>query len=252
MAKTTDVPHELRAFNKLFSHLEHGWNYDRFFADFVDFLTESFMPEREGTYEQLKKRYKTLDGFVQLTREWVMTQDREVVSDGPSGWYDALGEYYQVLTSRGKSQWLGQFFTPKEVCTMMAMIGGATADQRGKGLTVLDPACGSGRMLVAWHAIAPGNFQFGADLDPICAKMTAVNLCVHGCVGEAVCMDTLKLEWRFGYRINRRLTLTGIPTIEPLKMEESRIMAQWLEEKKRHENEPETPEMTKKGQFLLF
>ena len=252
MAKTTDVPHELRAFNTLFSHLEHGWNYDRFYADFVDFLTESFMPERQGVYEELKKRYKTLDGFVQLTHEFVRTQGQQVTEDGPSGWYDGLGEYYQVLTSRGKSQWLGQFFTPKEVCTMMAMISGPHSDQTGKGLTVLDPACGSGRMLLASHALAPGNYQFGADLDPICARMTAVNMCIHGCEGEAVCMDSLALTWRFGYRINRRIRATGQPTIEPIEMEQSRIMAHWLEEQAKIDAEPKTPEIGKKGQFLLF
>lgn len=252
MAKTTDVPHELRAFNKLFSHLEHGWNYDRFFGDFVDFLTESFMPERQGVYEQLKKRYKTLDGFMQLTREYIMTQNRQIIEDGPNGWYDALGSYYEVLTSRGKSQWLGQFFTPSEVCTLMATLSGTSREMTGQGLTVHDPACGSGRLLLASHAIAPGNYQFGADLDPICAKMTAVNMCVHGCEGEAVCMDSLALEWRFGYRINRRIRQTGMPTIEPIEKEQSRIMEQWLEEKAQKEAAPKTPEISKKGQFLLF
>lgn len=252
MAKTTDVPHELRAFNKLFTQLEHGWNYDRFFADFVDFLTESFMPQREGTYERLKQRYKDLDAFMQLARELILTHDRQIVEDGRNGWYDALGEYYQVLTSRGKSQIMGQYFTPKEVCTMMAIMSGANADQRGAGQTVHDPACGSGRMLLAWHAIAPGNYQFGADLDPICAKMTAVNMCIHGCEGEAVCMDSLKLEWRFGYRINHLLRRTGVPSIVPIQAEESRIMGHWLSEKETPETRRESPFTDKKGQFMLF
>ena len=254
MAKTTDVPHELRAFNKLFSQLEHGgasvrWHYDHFFADFVDFLTESFLPEREGTYERLKKNYGSLDGFVRLMHEWIQTQNQQIVGD--KDWYDGLGEYYQVLTSRGKSQILGQYFTPAEVCTMMAMMSGANSELTGKRQTVLDPACGSGRMLLAWHTIAPGNFQYGADLDPICAKMTAVNMCVHGCVGEAVCMDSLRLEWRFGYQINRRLGATSIPSIEPLAMDESRIMGHWLQEKaKKPEQEPVNAD--KRGQLLLF
>ncbi len=250
MAKTTDVPHELRAFNKLFSDLEHGYNYGRFFGDFVDFLTESFMPERQGVYEQLKKQYKTLDGFVQLTREFIQTQDRQIVGD--KDWYDGLGEFYQVLTSRGKSQWLGQYFTPSEVCNMMAIISGASDKLTGAGKTILDPACGSGRMLLAWHVLAPGNFQYGADLDPICAKMTAVNMCVHGCVGEAVCMDSLNLEWRFGYRINPRLNRYGIPSIEPIRAEESRIMAHWLAEKAKPVPTEEGPVLGKKGQFMLF
>ena len=250
MAKTTDVPHELRAFNKLFSDLEHGWNYDRFFGDFVDFLTESFMPVRQDAYERLTKKYGNLDRFIQLTREFIATQDRQIV--GPNDWYDGLGEFYQVLTSRGQSQIMGQYFTPAEVCTMMAMMSGANADQRGAGQTVHDPACGSGRMLLAWHMITPGNFQYGADLDPICAKMTAVNMCIHGCVGEAVCMDSLALTWRFGYRVNHRLNLTGVPTIEPITEQESRIMSHWLSENAKPAPAQECPAVSKRGQFMLF
>jgi len=56
--------------------------------------------------------------------------------------------------------------------------------------------------------------------------MTAVNMCMHGCVGEAVCHDSLKPgDWRFGYLINPYLNKTGIPGIFPLKKEDSFIMA---------------------------
>ncbi len=230
MPKSTDVPHELRPLNKIFSAHEYKWDYADSFRDWVDFLTESFMPKREGVYEQLKKKHGSLDWFVEMTNEWVLLQHRQV--NGPVDWYDALGTYYEVLASGSKKQILGQFFTPPTLCDMMSRFNGVNEELTGKGLTVHDPCSGSGRMLVAWHVLAPGNYQYGADLDPICAKMTAVNMCIHGCVGQAVCMDSLQPDdWRFGYHINRRLGYGGGPTIEPMPKEECRAWQLWQQEK---------------------
>lgn len=57
---------------------------------------------------------------------------------------DVLGDYYELnLTKKGS----GQFFTPWPVCQFMAKsLGEASND---KILRVLDPSCGSGRMLLA-------------------------------------------------------------------------------------------------------
>ena len=232
MPKTTDVPHELRALNKIFSEQDYHWDCADAFRDWVDFLTESFMPVRQGDYERLKKKHKDLDWFVRMTHEWVMVQDRMVVGDGPHGWYDALGTFYEVIASGSKKGIMGQFFTPETICQLMVQINGFDDSKVGKGLTVQDPASGSGRMLLACHAAAPGNYQFGADLDGICAKMTAVNMCIHGCVGQAVCMNSLDPDdWRFGYQINARLNLTGVPTIEPITKEQCRAWQLYQQEK---------------------
>jgi type I restriction enzyme M protein len=247
MPNTTDVPHELRPLNTIFSENDYRWDFADSFRDWVDFLTESFMPQREGVYERLKEKHKGLDWFVRMTQEWVMLQHRQV--NGPVDWYDALGTYYEVLSSGSKKQILGQFFTPPDICTLMTQLNGVNDKLTGKGLTVHDPCSGSGRLLLAWHALAPGNYQFGADLDPICAKMTAVNMCIHGCEGEAVCMDSLKLEWRFGYRVNRHLRRLGTPTIEPIQPEQSRIMAHCLS---KPESNTQQPKADKKGQLILF
>lgn len=230
MPKSTDVPHELRPLNKLFSEKDYKWDYADSFRDWVDFLTESFMPVRQGEYERLKAKHGDLDWFVRMTHEFVRVQHQQIVGD--RDWYDALGTFYEVLASNGKRSIMGQFFTPPEVCNFMTMIQGAGESLIGQGKTVNDPCSGSGRMLLAFHAKAPGNYQFGADLDSICARMTAVNMCMHGCVGQAVCMNSLSPDdWRFGYHINRRLAYTGIPTIEPMPKEQCRVWRGWQQEK---------------------
>jgi hypothetical protein len=105
-----------------------------------------------------------------------------------------------------------------------------------------DPCCGSGRMLIASHAKAPGNFQFGADIDPICAKMSAINMLVHGCVGEISCMDSIAYEWRFGYKINTYLNSIGHPTLIKIeKFEDSYFYAK--------PNKPQT-KVIPRGEFV--
>ncbi len=119
-------------------------------------------------------------------------------------------------------------------------------------------------MLLAFHALAPGNYHFAADLDPICARMTAVNMAMHGCEGEAVCMDSLKWQWRFGYRINRLLPLAGSPSIEVIQPEESYLFST-LQEKPKSEpakakpapqpapTEPQSiAQILQNGQLVLF
>ncbi|MVM36491.1 N-6 DNA methylase [Spirosoma sp. HMF3257] len=263
MPKSTDVPHELRPLNKLFSEKDYKWDYADSFCDWVDFLVESFMPVRQGAYEQLKKKHGDLDWFMRMTRELVMVQYQQINTD--RSWYDALGTFYEVLASQGKRQILGQFFTPACVVDFMSAIQGADESITGKGQLVNDPCSGSGRMLISFHAKAPGNFLFGTDLDPICTKMTAVNMCLHGCVGQAVCMNSLDPnEWRFGYHINRRLSMTGMPTIEPMTgKEECHSWRLWQKEKAEWEEKkqvqpdlpPPTPKMVKAaqlGQMSLF
>lgn len=271
MPKSTDVPHELRALNKIFSEQDYHWDCADAFRDWVDFLTESFMPVRQGDYERLKKKHGDLDWFVRMTHEWVRVQDKMIVGDGPgrsagAGWYDALGTFYEAIASGSKQSVMGQFFTPQPVCELMARINGFSPDMTGKQLTMQDPASGSGRLLLAIHAMAPGNYQYAADLDSICAKMSAVNMCLHGCVGQAVCMNSLDPDdWRFGYAINRRLGYTGVPTIEPIPREECRAWRLWQQQKAEYEQQkkmqPDLPPLTplpkptkaeKMGQMTLF
>ena len=136
---------------------------------------------------------------------------------GDDDWMDVPGELYMQLAMHEKG--FGQFFTPKTVCDCMAAVSDAGKTQeKGEGpVTVADPCCGSGRMLLAARtsAIRSGHdvFVSGADLDPLCTKMTAWNLAIHGCRGEAVCMNSLTNEFRFGYAVNELLAETGIPSI---------------------------------------
>ncbi|CAM6002397.1 unnamed protein product [Sphagnum balticum] len=109
--------------------------------------------------------------------------------------YDVLGEFYeQNLYRKGASQ----YFTPWPICMFMAQ---ATAEQAKEkteektnaSLRILDPCCGSGRMLLASQKINGQHHEYyGVDIDHTCIKMTGLNLIMSGLFhSEALCADAL-------------------------------------------------------------
>jgi len=156
-------------------------------------------------------------------------------------WYDALGTLYEVIASRNKCSWMGQFFTPASLCDMMAQL--QAGDVSDDASTANDPACGSGRTLLALNAIRPGLYFVAQDLDPICTKMAAINMAFHGIKGQSVNGNTLQPdEFIFGYEVNPRLyTIGGLPHLVPITRETSYVHNLW---EKRLE-QPSAPEPRK-------
>lgn len=124
--------------------------------------------------------------------------------------HEVLGEVYMALGARSDA--LGQHFTPYNVADAkagMLISADELADTAGREDPYLvgDPACGSGRLLVAvakrvYHLVEapdsgvdgdslPPIYYAGKDKSGICAKMTAVNMVVAGMPGLAIQGDTL-------------------------------------------------------------
>ena len=105
---------------------------------------------------------------------------------------DILGEYYELNLSKKKGK--GQFFTPWPICQFMAScLADENTFERDEPLRIIDPSCGSGRMLLA-GAKYNGTQQeyYGIDIDHTCVKMTAINLFLNGIFhGEVMCADAL-------------------------------------------------------------
>lgn len=113
---------------------------------------------------------------------------------------DLLGDIFQGGITWGEH---GQFFTPWEICRLMASLTGQ--DRVGSGGTLHDPACGSGRTLLASVAVAGplsrARIYTGMDVDGRCAKMCAINLALHGLTGWVVHGNALSLELKAGYLV---------------------------------------------------
>ena len=84
----------------------------------------------------------------------------------------------------------------------MAKVVGLVQGQEPQNIS--DPACGSGRTLIAFDRNCPPgtmNFYVGVDVDPRCVRIAAINFFFHGMRGVLICGNSLSLEARFGYRV---------------------------------------------------
>ena len=218
----TRAPKEVSEWTKLFeSSALYRHNYGQMFEDWVEICICCFANQTmEPRYLEIVKRYtrEELDVMAQLMGLLIVIQEDHTAE---GGWYDALGNIYEYLAHASKAKALGQFFTPEGVCDMMARM---TTGETGPGdeETSCDPACGSGRMLLAIHALNPTRaIKVGADVDPVCAKMCALNFWLHGIRGEVACMDSIRMTWRFAYQTHPRYLYPFITYLGDERKEES-------------------------------
>jgi ribosomal protein L11 methylase PrmA len=120
---------------------------------------------------------------------------------------DVLGEFFEQHISNGRN---GQFFTPYHICKCMTAINHSdvvnTVDEsESRPLRILDPTCGSGRMLLAAHeTFGRGHEYYGIDIDRTCVKMTAINMFLNGIWrSEVMCANALSPDdFVIAYRVS--------------------------------------------------
>ncbi len=102
---------------------------------------------------------------------------------------DIIGGLYIELI--GSDKGFGQFFTPWHIAKMMAEMIIGTPDlsiyTAQQPMTICDPACGSGIMLLAVASSLPREFIdqgrvvfYGMDIDLTCVKMARLNAGLYG------------------------------------------------------------------------
>jgi len=198
---------------------QYKYDVGDIFRDFVDYGTACFLVHGDKELaDRLKEKYK--DDYPKLGElfyAWIKIMDERITDTVL--WFDALGTLYEYLASRSKKSWLGQFFTPESLCDLMTHI--TSSSQKQTDQKVNDCACGSGRMLLSFNAVHPGNLLYGEDMDPICAKMTALNLAIHGGQGQVTCMDSLCQDWKFCYEVNpyHKYGSLPVPHLMPVPIE---------------------------------
>jgi tRNA G37 N-methylase Trm5 len=104
-------------------------------------------------------------------------------------------ELYQQAVSSGHN---GQYWTPEHLCDMLSVM--TIGEDLEDGQTTLDPACGSGRMLLAATKHNRHALFYGADLDKTCCKMALLNMMLNSLTGEIAHMHSLSNEFFTGYR----------------------------------------------------
>lgn len=201
---------------KEIDHLAYTRQYGEVFSDLIDWLVwqHTFPPNEDNPLEKKyneneQKSFLTIFKNIQTEirqRVSLWTRDPDVSELNCQAWYDPLGRMYECITNKNKSSRMGQYFTPETVVNLMVQIN--DSGETNEVTRILDPACGSGRMglAAATHALAQSvpTWVTMNDLDPICTKMTAVNMALHGLVGEVLCMNGLDIKgesYRFGYQV---------------------------------------------------
>ena len=166
-----------------------------------------------GSISRHHDLHRTFDGFVRLAACALAAQTREpeyleeakrwgkpdlelmskalgalVLEMESKPFEDVLGGYYMefALSSKGQ-QWGGEFHTPKTICDMMArMTVGDLAAIPGEGpITVCEPACGAGAMILSLAEACPPEVRrrlrvTAIDISRTACDMTFINTTLWG------------------------------------------------------------------------
>lgn len=143
--------------------------------------------ENEKKYLEVIKHYKPKEQLIikEILHLFIAAVEAKNYSD-------PLGEYYEEYFANSR---LGQFFTPMEVCRIMAEM---VINEESEYKTVVDDTgCGSGRNLLAAAEVNPKNFFKARDISITVAKLCTLNCFMNGLRGEVAWGDAITLEtWK--------------------------------------------------------
>lgn len=207
---------DLKPFGDYLEDISRVHGRGKVFDDFLQIIVCCLsMGRKEELYFKTIKPYnkEELNLFSQAFAALIMQMERKPLED-------PFGDYFQDNLSNSKN---GQFFTLFSVCELMNQLVTApkVGDKPKQGdKRVLDPTCGSGRLLLSAAKQDRKQFFVGADISYTCCLMTIINLCLNSLNGEVIHMDTLSNEcWHRWVVIVD--SLTKIPTV--FEVEEEKI-----------------------------
>lgn len=198
----------LQEFTQLMDGFSTEHSREKVFNDFLNYAMclyskeNSVSSEEEPPYMQPLKPYGKMG--LQVFPELLAMAQLQAL-DNPRA--DLLGDYY--LSSVDPSE--GAIWADR----LQRSVNGLKPQQ---GRAVLDPACGSGLVLLDIASRTRENQFYGADSREVCAKMATLNLCLRGLSGEVAWMRAGTAEWFTSWRIN-----TDGKGIEPISLVESDV-----------------------------
>ena len=158
--------------------------------------------EREKQYLDIISRYdkREVDLIVEMFAKLTMELE-EIDKEGMLD--DVLGRLFHALELHNK--WKGQFFTPQNVCNMMAEMTVNNCDEiiKDKGyITVGEPACGSGAMVLGVaNTLKKRGFNHqknmvvtATDIDLKCVHMAYIQFSLYGIPAIVIHGNTLTME----------------------------------------------------------
>lgn len=169
------------------------------FADWLSIMIASLSGD-EDEYASIVRKYRSPEPQDSRGLGYFCKAFASLMLEMKKSNCDVLGDVYMQWNMSNKLR--GQFFTPAHIASFMAQFVNPL------GGKILDPACGSGVMLV--ESIKLMNQEqlesavfFGQDIDFLCAQITALNLCFFNVSGYAIHGDTLSLECKTVFETSR-------------------------------------------------
>lgn len=211
-----------------------GRNYTEVFDEWLDWMIDLYHPDNMSSPtfgERMARAHEENELFFQMMLQWMIDVTAAMERGDVLDWFGE--QYEEQVKSRGKAEALGQFYTPMSLCKMMAEVS-AEKQEYPEYITADDPACGSGRTLLAleWAMTkhyGPTNKRFytAADIDHMSVKMCALNMMITGMCGEVLCRDSLRMETFYGYEVNeiRWPIITPLYSIRKVTAEEAAYQA---------------------------
>lgn len=183
------------------------------FSDFIHMLAlaisnqvdRTHFDEREKQYFAIIGKYRKEETIAFPKMIAFLFQAISFSSDDPD---DILGAMFHEMELHNK--WRGQFFTPQYLCDLMAEITtGSESMATEKGyITICEPACGSGAMLLGMakqvlkqgFSITDNLVAFATDIDIRCVHMAYIQLSLYGIPAVVTHGNSITLEeWSHWY-----------------------------------------------------
>lgn len=195
-----------------------------------------YFKEREEEYLKCVAKYskEELELFPEMFSQLVLALDRHSEQD-------FLGEIFASINLQ--NEWHGQFFTPYQIGTLLAKMNlmSLTEDEKNQEtITISDPCCGAGCLLIACANEAYKmnvNYQdklmfYAQDIDRIAALMCYIQLSVLGCKAVVKVGNSLTDPLTANESLDEKIWLTPMLTCRRM----FRIMSYTAEKRKEENN----------------
>ncbi len=209
-----------------------GYSHFNVFPDWIDLMLYALM-RNDPKYLSIVNKYKNDKEAGKREIDFFTNAFGLLMLGMKNTNEEILGDIYQEWNAGHKIS--GQYFTPKHLAAMIAQM---TIDKKlvkkKKGVNISDPACGAGIMLIeACKQIPLAKIKdclfVGQDIDPVCAKMCALNLCLFNLNGYVIQGNTLLLEHNRVWQTGHSLLYGGsIRELSPEEVEKMKPMIREL------------------------
>lgn len=188
-----------KQFISSFEKLAYRHAYNKVFDDFLDFALFLLNIEKNDADFEIIERFDKTYNKEEAEEMGIMFNCwRDLSDNNGNGFYDALGDLFMATCSQGR---VGQYFTDQHITDFMAKcLGGIMGN---KNETMLEPSCGSGRMLLSAASNHRFTLMFGCDIDETCCKMATLNLLINILVGEIAHYNPLSNEFYKSWHIGK-------------------------------------------------